>query len=367
MVVAVVKKLNTIRPNQRACDTLDAVKYLWWLMAVVLCLVDLVVSASSAGTDQSDSTPVSRTNVSSGSGDTHRLLIPVDKLKRQNQLVSSEAAQARVNSSWFQGEQAEPETVGQLADGRSIRLGDGFDSFWLRNGPFHTTHGAPEVVEALHQPVFDPRLHLILCLGPPGRCWRPVQGVRFIRGGVPDGRAMWADAEAGYLISAWGQEAAIIPFVVDVGDRGPDRKSEVTSDLDLIWASITRQAASFNSAHVFRTDASNFATHTVGSKQAGITDSSDGPPTDGRVKPDLVVPGADIQGPPSSEVGGFRADLSATPSFPEDQKKSFWSSGSNSVVAAIAGSATAGRPWLEILSNQATGNLIGSRVYLTHN
>jgi hypothetical protein len=207
---------------------------------------------------------------------------------------------------------------------------------------------------------------------------------------------------------------------------------------------MARHIMSVGSADNVRTDASNFATHDANSTQAVIKASGDGPPTNGRVKPDLVVPGADIQGSTSSEAEWPRVDLSATPSFPEDQKRYFWSSGSNPAVATVVGGAAFVRQWFlnqayppyhgqtptvttnmfltnlgrrlmeldgsdrllsnrqdfeptfdespqllfqtgrawtslltpvsrqswrisEILSNQAAGNLIGSRVYLTHN
>lgn len=339
MVVAVAKKLNITRSNQRSCDMLTAVTYLWWLMTVVLCLVNLVTGASSAHPDHS----VSRVNVSGSCGDTCRPLAPADNLKRRCKLVASPVVQAPAKSGSARWGRPGHEAVGQCDDGRPVRWGCSFNPCWLRNGPFRTTHGAPGVIEALPQPTtFDPRLHLIHCLAATEPYKWSIPKVELARCRSSDADTILADNHT----FTWGlrQETAIIAFVVDEGARGLDQGFEVSSNLNPIPMSQVPQAASLGLGHMV-TEASNFVTYVADTRRAGIADSSDGPPTKGVVYPDVVTWGANLQNAALPAAEWPRTDRSTTPSFPENSERYLESSGSHPAVVAVVRRTAPVRQW----------------------
>ncbi|MBI3951398.1 MAG: S8 family serine peptidase [Acidobacteria bacterium] len=214
-----VKRFNRIRSNQRTSERLqlEAVMLLMLLLIViVLYWTGLVSSASSERTDSNGLTHAFAVKIYRSPGDKHKLIVPADKFKRQHELVVSGAAQVLADYGSFQLLQVDNGTLDRLEDEQTIQLGDAFNIIWLRNGPFDSTHGAPEMVEALRQPVVvGPRLHLIQFVGPIKDEWLSALkagGVQFISYLAQNAYVVWADEAALNSIQELRQEAAFIQW-----------------------------------------------------------------------------------------------------------------------------------------------------------
>lgn len=217
-MVAVVKTEGT-RYTRGSSEKfkLLAVKWLMlWLIVIVLCLVDLVPNASSECIDNSSLPNAPAVKLYRRSGDKHKLIVAADVAQRQHELVLGDSVQVLADYGSFQLLQVDAEALDRFNDEPAVQLTDAFNIIWLRNGPFDSTHGAPEVVEALRQPVvIGPRLHLIQFVGPVKDEWlaaRQAGGAPVVSYWAQNAYVVWADEAALNSIQKLKQEAVIIQW-----------------------------------------------------------------------------------------------------------------------------------------------------------